>query len=326
MKRAGVLRDRLFVALTLCAIVMASFAIFPHYAHADTPLNILTVQLIPPGENTCPQQQVLVFTTYVYENTLDAVEYTISDSSYVALVASVGDQSIPFQYITRQFDAAGNLKIHLDTSANIPGSLPVDITLLSAGGGGKPTCAMHISTKITSRESTVTSRTEPAMPEPSSPQETVSDKTPSESAMTPAKPVTESPASVIGSTATSGEGETSAIVSSLENSIVAMCKGGNATGIWLALLVLYAALVAAVTLGREYFAFTRQIEWVAGIIVVPLVALFAFWYFAESCRTAAWVPAVSILIALAGLTAAFNTYPKEAQTVIPLPAAQPDKK
>jgi len=49
----------------------------------------------------------------------------------------------------------------------------------------------------------------------------------------------------------------------------------------------------------------RSQEWIAAMIVVPFLLLFAIWYFAEACRVSAWVPVVATLMALAGLAAVF---------------------
>ena len=103
-----------------------------------------------------------------------------------------------------------------------------------------------------------------------------------------------------------------------------MCDGGGAPRMWFVLLAIYALIVAAAVLGQPQLpAAIRSQEWVAGAIVVPFLLLFALWYFVEACRTTSWVPALAILIALAGLAGAFWYRPGAGTTtVITLPSGK----
>jgi len=90
---------------------------------------------------------------------------------------------------------------------------------------------------------------------------------------------------------------------------------------WFVLLAIYALIVAAAVLGQPQLpAAIRSQEWIAGAIVVPFLLLFGLWYFVEACRTTSWVPALAILIALAGLAGAFWYRPGGTTQVITLPS------
>lgn len=92
---------------------------------------------------------------------------------------------------------------------------------------------------------------------------------------------------------------------------------------WFVLLAVYAVIVAAAVFGQPQMPPSmRSQEWVAGAIVVPFLLLFGLWYFVESCRISAWVPAIATLIALAGLAVAFWDTTKKSTPVINLPGAK----
>ena len=327
MNRAQILRGRFFVMSTIITIFISSLVSLPIITAADTSLNLSTIQLLPPGQNTCVAPSVVSFKSYVYDGSLDALEYTLTDPSYVAIAATVGDQTLPFQYMTRWMDPQnGNLRIHIDSAVSVSSAgTPVKVMLVSPGGMGRPTCALEIDTIVMPNEA-LTSTSSGTMSPPEAPTP-VSSPEPTPAVSTTPEPIETAPATTVDVTATGG-GATAAM-GSMQDQIIAMCKDGHATALWIVLLAIYVLIVGAVTFGRKQIGIENAVEWAAAAIVVPLLLLFGFWYLAESCRTTAWVPALSILIALAGLAATFTMYtPKPPATtkVIPLPAAKSDKK
>ena len=99
-----------------------------------------TAQVLPVGGNSCAPVSVANFTPYVYDGALHSFDFTISDPSYVALMGSVGNTSIPFSLMTRRVDASGVLRVHVDIGTTpIRGTLPIKVTLLSSRTGS-PVC------------------------------------------------------------------------------------------------------------------------------------------------------------------------------------------
>src|SRR3989344_2331414 len=112
-------------------------------------VSVQTAQLLPPGSNTCAPLPVSGFTPYVYNGALHAFEFSVSDSSYVAIAGSAGNTSIPFNQMTRRIEASGTLRVHADMATTpIRGSLTVNVTMLSSKGAGQPVCISIISTTI----------------------------------------------------------------------------------------------------------------------------------------------------------------------------------
>ncbi len=75
--------------------------------------------------------------------------------------------------------------------------------------------------------------------------------------------------------------------------------------LWLALLVLYVVIVVAAAITRTPFVQKSPAVPVA-MILIPLIILVGFWYFSPACRLASWIPIILLLIAIAGLLAAFR--------------------
>ena len=237
-----------WILLFLLAFSFLAFAA-PISAHAQT---AQTVQVVPPGPNTCGPIPVTGFTTYVYDGALNSFEFSIPDSTYVALTGSVGNTAIPFQFMTRRVDASGILRVHVDIpSIPVKGTLPITVTLLGTHGGGQPVCAAIVSLTVGSGAIQNIPSAPAAPSQPSSgastgpAKTTVVKKTTTPAASGSASSATGSATS--SGYATSATSATSApIFATTKNSIQNMC--GTETGeyrLWLVLLVLYALLVGA---------------------------------------------------------------------------------
>src|SRR3989344_5904271 len=97
---------RLILAILIIGVgVVALNTIFPSQTYAAE-VSVQTAQLLPPGSNTCPLLSVSGFTPYIYDSALHAFELTIQDSSYVAIVGTVGNTSIPLNLMARRIEAS----------------------------------------------------------------------------------------------------------------------------------------------------------------------------------------------------------------------------
>ena len=305
-------RSVLASALIVISLIVTFSA--PVQAAAATTVNVQTAQVLPPGGNSCTPLSAAGFIPYIYDGSLHSFEFNVPDISYVAIAASAGSTNIPFAQMTRRVGPGGALRVHVDIETTPVGrSLPIRITMLSAKGSGQPVCIAGV---LVSSIDSISAAPSPA-PTPS-PLPTPAPRpgvrpTPSPSVSpTPLPAPTPSP--------TTGPAATSAPVTG--NIFEKMCAGGGAARMWFVLLAIYALIVAAAVLGQPQLpAAIRSQEWIAGAIVVPFLLLFGLWYFVEACRTTSWVPAIAILIALAGLGGAF-WYRPSGTTVITLPSGK----
>ena len=300
------IRSLLLLLLLGVAAVVVTIA-FPSQTSAAE-VSVQTSQLLPPGGNTCQTLQVSGFTPYVYDNALNSFEFTLPDSSYVAILGSVGNTSIPFQLMTRRIDASGALHVHVDIATTpVVGTLPISVTLLSAKGSGQPVCISVITTSIQSAGGSVS-------------------KAPTTQ---PVGGVTKKPVASTGTATTTVVGTlengsaTLPIVGSTESVLKNLCSGGVASVLGIILLAIYALLMwLAISAEKPWVTAIRPLEWTAVAIIVPLILLLGLWYFPESCRAQTWVPVVGILIALGAIIATYKNHPEETGTkTIPLPAA-----
>lgn len=311
----------------LSVLAFVSFFIItaPSFASADE-VSVQTAQILPVGSNTCAPAAVSGFTPYVYNGTLDAFEFTVSDSSYVAIAATIGNTSIPFNQMTRRSESSGAVRIHGDlTSTRVGNGLPVSVTMLSAKGAGQPVCLTSITTLVTADGELSIAPPAPApapAPKPT-PVSTTAPKPKPVPAPAPT-PVSKTPTS----TAVKPITATSAAFATTQSILKNMCTGAGADRLWFVLLALFAAVVAFAVFGQAQLPpALRTQEWTAAAIVVPFLLLFGLWYFVESCRTTPWVPVIATVIALAGLGIAFwergaVKKVQPTQTVINLPGAK----
>ena len=309
MKATGVaIRSILLLLLLGVAATLVSAIVFPSRTFAAE-VSVQTAQLLPPGGNTCATLPVSGFTPYVYDNALNSFEFALPDSSYVAVIGSVGNTSIPFQLMTRRIDASGTLHVHVDVQTTpIVGTLPISVTLLSAKGPGQPVCISVITTSMQPTGGNV-----------------------SKTSAAPSTSVTKKPVTTAGATGTSITGTltekgstTLPVVGSTESVLKNLCSGGGASVLWIILLAIYALFMwLAISAEKPWVTAIRPIEWTAVAIIVPLILLLGLWYFPENCRAQTWVPVIGILIALGAIIATYKNHPEENETkAIPLPAAR----
>lgn len=272
-------------ARTILTLAIAFF-VFPAFASAAaTNVTGRTAQLLPPGGTSCASLTVTSVTPYVYEGHLDSFDVVVPDSSYVAIGASVGNTVVPFNYTTRRITPDGQLRLHTDLNpSDTTGSVPVSITLLSSKGG--VLCAATISFVAEGVNSIPPG---PIVPPPA-----------------PTGPYVPPQSSTGGSPSQGGQQATTAPATSTPVSFLGMCAvQSDALKLWLVLLVLYIGLVAFAAFARPIVSLNNPAIPVA-LILVPLILLVGFWYFSPACRAGSWVPIALLIIAIAGLLAAFR--------------------
>lgn len=279
---------------------------------------VQTAQLLPiGGANTCRPVTTQGIVAHTQEGALHSFDVTIGDPSYVAVYAQVGDQALPFRYMTRFNHGGGFLRHHVDLNTTpIRSGIPVSLTLLSSPPGA-PTCLTVISFTVGANGTilapgAVTTPTTP--PASTNGGSTTGAPTAPSKPAAPAKPTApEAPA------ATSGPVTAGPIAR-----VQSLCEGNGATQLWFLLLAVYIVIAALTALAKPPLA-QKSIWMPLALILVPLAALLVLWIFAPSCRAAGWIPALSIIVAVAALLAAFREQ-NPGIKVIPLPAAKPSTK
>lgn len=280
----------------------------PAFSHADS---VQTAQVLPPGDNNCTALVVTKTDVHMQAGELQSFDVTISDSSYVSLLASVGESSVPFNFMSRWNDS-GALRIHVDVpSTPIYGSVPVTMTLLSSPTG-RPTCLSVLSFTIQG----------PAKPTEPTKQADVN----------PGMPVATAQQGS-SATATSGTSTGTSVISpvfaaAFLDRLLGVCTAQNAFRLWFLLLAVYVIILVVLALAQEQVAI-RSSSLPLAITLVPLVLLIAFWYFAPACRAANWIPLALIAAAVAGLLVMYReqrgatkVVNGEVPEVIRLPAAK----
>lgn len=295
----------------IAGIVFAC-AMMPTLAAASE-ISTKTAQVIPPGGtyNACASVQASNFVAHVYDGKLHSFDFSLSDSSYIAVAASAGNTGIPFNLMTRRVDQTGALAMHVDMPATAVGAgLPITVTLLSSRGAPLPVCLTIASAIVPGTAPHIY----PAAPGPST------------HTRAPATPVTEKPMAQESEVESAQGGASIAlpVVSSIGTSIGQAITSACATPIttqrmWLILLLAY-LVVVGVTLWAEFplsLPALRTPERAAGIIMVLLLFLLAFWYFSEACRAASWMPLAAVLVATLGVLAAFHNHPRVSRLLLP---------
>lgn len=312
MKQIGVSIYQLLLLVLAAAAFTLLLTAFPVKALA-LDATTQTSQVLPVGGNACSPVSATNFTPYIYDGALHSFEFTISDASYVALIGSTGNTSIPFNLMTRKTDASGMLRIHVDVQTTpIAGTLPLKVTLLSARSGS-PVCLTVVSMGVGSGPVAIQN-----IPTVNTPPTTVSvaPATPPVASTPKPSPVTPVPTTQQVLTTSSSEGS---VVAGIQNPFRNLCASdASAYRLWLILLVLYMLIVGAV-LWAEFpmsVPWARTPERIATIILALLLLLLAFWYFSISCRAALWMPLVAFLVAVLGLLAAFWNHPRVTQLLL----------
>ncbi len=299
--------------LSACAgLALFAFFMLPTSAFA-LQVQSQTAQLLPPGGSSCAPITITSVTPYVYSDGLNSFEFTVSDPSYVAVLASVGKVTEPLNFITRYADPSGGVRVHVDINSTPVGqTVPTVVTLLSARPGA-PVCAAVVAIDFSAGASNVV----PAVSQSAAPAypTATTDRQ---------RPAAASPTGHIGATPTTGASQASAAIGVAAGiatplTIKPLCSSDAvAYRTWLMLLVLYAVLVGGL-LWLEFplsWTWARTPERLATIILAALVLLLGFWYFSISCRAALWMPLLAFLISILGLLAAFWNHPKVTQLLL----------
>ena len=318
--------ESLFFVLVAVGMFAFSIGMMPGKAAAAEIINVQTRQVLPPGGNSCPLLPASSFTPYIYNNALDSFEFTIPDASYVAITGTAGNTPLSFFVMARKIDSSGNLRVHVDIpSMSLTNTVPIQITLLSSPPG-KPTCLSVVSMTIGSGPlqgpiPQVNPQATPSIPA-SAPSSSMSPAPAGTSMNTPNSAGTTMSNATATQTSASGTGNAAvagSVVNTMQNPIAGLCATQSAAyRLWLLLLVLYVLLVGAL-LWAEWplsWAWIRTPEWLAAGILVPFILLLGFWYFSDSCRAGWFVPVIAIIIALAGLFAAFWNHPRVTQLLL----------
>ncbi len=313
-KAVGIAFYQLLLSLIFAVsiFVSAAFVFVPVQASA-LEMTSETSQVLPPGGSSCAPMSATDFTPYIYDGALHSFEFTVRDASYVALVGSVGNTSLPFHVMTRRVDASGSLRIHVDIATTpIRGTLPIQITLLSARVG-QPVCLGVVSINVGSgptQPRTPVAYTAPASPKPSKGIVPAS-LAPSSTSTTPT-PTTQQ---TVATSAT----VTPSVIGTMQSPLRNICASeASAYRLWLILLVLFTIVVG----GALWAEFPMSLPWartperVATLILSLLLLLLAFWYLSVACRAALWLPLLAFLIAVLGLLAAFWNHPRVTQLLL----------
>lgn len=270
-----------------------------------------TVQVLPPGGTGCPQIPVTAIVAHTDGGALHSFDITVQDPAYVAVLAQVGTEAVPFRYMTRFNHGGGFVRHHVDMdSTRIGNALTVSLTLLSSPAGS-PTCLSVISFSVSANGQILApgavSSTTPT------PVSTGGTKTPGKVPMTPGK----GPMATSSATTT----EQAPVIGGFISRVKALCEGNGALQLWFLLLAVYIVIAALTALSKPPLA-EKSVGLPLALILVPLVLLMGFWLLAPTCRAAGWIPAVAILTAGAALLVAFREQ-HPGLKIISLPAAKP---
>src|SRR3990167_1490503 len=251
----------LFVLASVAfSIVLAAFPLKAFALDAVTQ----TRQVLPVGGNACTQVSATNFIPYIYDGALHSFEFTVSDPSYVALIGSVGNTSIPFNVMTRKMDASGMLRVHVDVPTSpVFGTLPVTVTMLSARSGS-PVCLTVVSANVVSGLETIPYT--PSTTVPTTPTVSAAPTTPSVTSAP--KPASSDPIPTTQKVLTTSTA-TGSVVSTIQNPFKNMCSSdASAYRPWLILLAFW------------YFSIScRAALWMplVAFLVAVLGLLAAFW-------------------------------------------------
>lgn len=272
-----------FEGKTLGLLLGAAVLLSPLSTYASV---LLPSQVLPPQTGkSCAPVTVSDISAHVYDQKLDSFDVTLSDSTYIAVSTTVGEQMVPFNYISRWSNPDGSVKMHVDLqSIRMDRDVKVQITFLSAHTeeGGRVTCIFNV-------PATIEAVAAPAET-PSTGGTTSTGGTKPATGTT--KPGTESPNPTTPDT-------NPALVSAM-SSLGNLCADGGSSRLWVVLLVLYA--IFAFTLCAQNFEAGPNVrQWNIGLMLAIFAGLLVFWYISALCRTGPWAPALATLIAIAGL-------------------------
>ena len=304
-----------FISAAFCV----SLSVFPSSISADI-VGTQTRALIAVAGSACVPLSAYGFTPYVYDGALHSFEFTVPDSSYVALTGTVGNTSIPFQFMTRRGDA-NSLRVHVDVATTpISGMLPLSVTLVSSKGSQQSVCMATVvmaassagvesNAVIKPQEMPGTGADAGAMPPKASVSPSSQDNLPSllgKGAQSPTSTVSD-----LGVTSSVDTETTPSVFANLQNKIVASCMAiSGAMRLWVILLAIYAAITAFAVFAQLPAPQTYSLGQRVATIVAPLVLLLGFWYLAETCRATPWALVAAIAIALLGVAGLYRSDPR----------------
>lgn len=265
----------------------ALFLVAPGYSHAA--VSVSAHQILPPDQQTCPVVGATDITPFVYDGALHSFDITVSDPSYVAIGAQVGDMAVGFNLITRWFDQNGGVRLHVDVPTTVlTADTPVAITLVSAHPGSRSiTCVVTVTTVIPATTSnghagtgSSGSSSGPASAPGTSGGTTSHAQRPSypwgHITYTTAKPAPQ-PTKPAATTT-----HIAPLVTATHSLGDACLKAGGPAKLWGILLVLYAVFVWIISIMRG-----KDIEssdWNVGLVVAGFLGLLFFWYVSAACR------------------------------------------
>ncbi|MBI5644703.1 hypothetical protein HY970_01250 [Candidatus Kaiserbacteria bacterium] len=307
-----------FAGFALVGLFSFSVIATPAPTFASESFNVQARQILPPGQSTCTELQVREVTAYVYNGTMDSFDVTIVDPSYVAVLGTAGNTSIPFNHMVRRVDPNGGLRIHVDTESVARGSTAT-LTLLSAVQ--QKTCLVVVTFGATGAGmpsgSGATPGTSGGVPTGGS----ASSGGGSNSAPTPSPSKGNTGAgSLGGGKSNSGSPSSSPVVGGVKDTLRGVCALQGAYRLWFILLAIFVIIAAFVALAEPPLS-DRHIAIPIAAILTPFVLLLGFWFLLPSCRGTFWIPVMLVVIAAAGLYAALRNSPAVA-SVIQLPPAK----
>lgn len=286
--------------LGAAAVFALLFLAGPSAAHAET--NVQVRQVLPPSAQTCPVLGATDVTPYVYDGKLHSFDISITDDSYVALSASVGDEVVPFNFVSRRYDQQQGVRLHVDiTPQPLYTDTAISITLLSAHPGGQSiTCLATLTTVVPAAYSsggqgsgtTGSAQTNQGYPWSniqygSGVSHAGNGQGTGGSQVVTGTPTATSTAPLV--TATHSLGDT--------------CGTKNGpVKLWAILLVLYALFVWLLA-SRRITSGSDDQDWNVALTVAGFLALLFFWYVSAACRTGSWAPILATIIACVGLIA-----------------------
>ena len=304
----------------VATIVSLAMLATPAFAAAGT-ASVITKQVLPPGTNSCAPLFVKSVTPYIYDGELQSFDIVVSDPAYVPVLGAAGDVSIPFNYMTRRFEPDGSLRLHVDTTVVVNGTVPVTVTMLSALPGA-PVCLSQVSF-TTDASGNIESSNPISVPTP-----------PVNTGDTGSADTGTGMGSASGSTSSGGThsgsnqngsigtgtvvGSTSSTSTSFGQIVAKMCTKNGAYQLWFILLAIFFVIAAFVGLSEPALAL-RHGALPALLIGIPLVILLLFWQFAPDCRLSYFIPIILLVAAAIGLYSAYRTTPV-VRPAIALPA------
>ncbi|MBM3271961.1 DUF805 domain-containing protein [Candidatus Kaiserbacteria bacterium] len=307
---------QLFISFALSIVAALSFFLsFPTSASAAS-ITASTRQLTP-GAPACTQPLATNFRPYAYDGDLHSFDVDISDKSYVAVGATVGETAVPFIQMRRGMLPDGSFRIHADIETTpLARSMPITIMLLAAPGPNAPICLSQI-----------------VITETGSGTATVYEQIPQTVATTGTHPRAtaasrKSPSMAVSSTSTATTSSLKAAGDSVAKAFTrakdsvrqnACGAGTNTSRLWFIFLVLYVLSLGAIALSRPPSSEPYPLSWLVSAILIPLILLAAFWYVLSVCGVSAWVPILAVVAGIAGIVIALRGTSDDESSMLLLP-------